>query len=55
MDIVRWFEAEAGVRRSKRRSVLSEETADRMLGACGENCAEYVQEWIGSVTSEELA
>jgi hypothetical protein len=32
----RWFEAEAGVRRSKIRRWESEETEERMEGECGE-------------------
>lgn len=34
---VRWFVAEAGVRRSKMRRCESEETLERRDGLCGEN------------------
>ena len=51
---VRWLDAEEGVRRSKRRSCESEDTAERMEASCGENAAEYVQLCVGRVTSEEL-
>lgn len=40
MEAVRWFEAEEGVRRSKRRRWESEETEERMEGECGEKEAE---------------
>ena len=40
MEAVRWFEAEEGVRRSKRRRGESEETDERMEGECGEKEAE---------------
>ena len=36
---VRWFDALAGVRRSKMRKLLSELTALMMLGECGLNWA----------------
>ena len=36
MARVRWFEAEAGVRRSKTRRCESEDTEERMEGECGE-------------------
>jgi hypothetical protein len=52
MDWTRWLEAEAGVRRSNTRRCESEETAERMLGLCGLNCALYVQLWIGSVVTD---
>jgi hypothetical protein len=51
---VRWFDALAGVRRSKTRRWLSELTLLTTLGACGLNCALYVQEWVGSVVMEAL-
>lgn len=37
---MRWFEADAGVRRSKMRRWESEETEERMEGLCGEKEAE---------------
>ena len=37
---VRWFEALAGVRRSKRRKCESLLTEDRREGECGEKAAE---------------
>lgn len=36
MESVRWFETEAGVRRSKIRRCESEETEERREGECGE-------------------
>lgn len=36
----RWFEAEEGVRRSKRRRCESDDTEERREGECGENEAE---------------
>lgn len=51
---VRWFDALAGVRRSKTRRWLSELTLLTTLGACGLNCALYVHECVGSVVMEAL-
>ena len=48
----RWFEAEAGVRRSKRRKCESLETEERREGEYGEKAVEYVQEWMGRVKRE---
>lgn len=47
--IVRWFEAELGVRRSKTRVYESELTQERTSGECGDQDAEYVQLCVGSV------
>lgn len=49
---VRWFDAEAGVRRSYTRRYESEETQERISGECGEKEALYVQLCVGRVTSE---
>lgn len=40
MVSVRWLDAEEGVRRSKRRSWESDDTAERTEASCGENAAE---------------
>src|SRR5690242_12485366 len=47
--IVRWLLALAGVLRSNTLKWLSLLTLLTMLGACGLNCAEYVQLCVGSV------
>jgi hypothetical protein len=51
---VRWLLALAGVRRSKTRKWLSLLTLLTILGACGLNCALYVQLCVGSVVIEAL-
>ena len=40
MTVVRWYFAETGVRRSKRRMCESEETQEIMAGLAGEKLAE---------------
>lgn len=37
IEVTRWFEADAGLRRSKIRRWESEETAERIEGEWGEN------------------
>ena len=44
------MEADAGVRISKTRRWESAETDEMIEGEWGENDAEYVQVWVGSVS-----
>lgn len=53
MRVTRWFDAEAGVRKSKILRWESEETEDTIEGEWGENAVLYVQEWVGMVRRED--
>ena len=48
----KWFEAEAGVRRSKILKWESDETEEMTEADRGANAALYVQEWVGKVSIE---
>lgn len=52
VEEMRWFDADAGVLKSKIRRCESEETEERMEGEWGENAVLYVHEWVGRVRIE---